>query len=90
MAKQQQQHKSVKPDEINWVFSRENYIYMFIGLGLLVLGYLLMIGGGSDDIVTFSPSIFDFQRLTLAPILVLAGYAVEIYAIMKLPKQNKQ
>lgn len=89
MAKQKQQHKPVKPSEINWVFRRENYIYMFIGLGLLALGYLLMIGGGSDDIVKFSPSIFDFQRLTLAPILVLAGYGLEIYAIMKLPKENK-
>ncbi|MBN2638691.1 MAG: DUF3098 domain-containing protein [Bacteroidales bacterium] len=89
MANQKQQQKPVKPSEINWVFSRENYIYMFIGLGLLTLGYLLMIGGGSDDIIRFSPSIFDFQRLTLAPLLVLAGYAVEIYAIMKLPKKTK-
>lgn len=83
------QNKQKKSDEINWVFHRENYIYMFIGLGLLALGYLLMIGGGSDDIVKFNPSVFDFQRITLAPILVLAGYAVEIYAIMKLPNANK-
>lgn len=89
MAQKKQLKKPQKPSEINWVFRRENYVYMFIGLGLLALGYILMIGGGSDDIVKFNPAIFDFQRITLAPLLVLAGYAVEIYAIMRLPKENK-
>jgi hypothetical protein len=45
-----------------------------------------MIGGGSDDPNVFSDKIFNFRRLTLAPILVLAGYVVEIFAIMKKPK----
>lgn len=75
-------------DHLNWVFTKENYKFMFIGLGLLALGFILMIGGGSDDITKFEPSIFDFQRITLAPILLLAGYAVEFYAIMKLPKEK--
>ncbi len=46
-----------------------------------------MIGGGSDDPNVFSEKIFDFRRLTLAPILILAGYVVEIFAIMKKPKE---
>ncbi len=71
-------------------FHKENYTYMFIGLGLLVLGFLLMIGGGSDTVIKFSPSIFDFRRLTLAPILILAGYGVELYAIMKRPNDKSQ
>jgi len=45
-----------------------------------------MIGGGSKDPNVFNPSIFDFQHITLAPILVLAGYVIEIFAIMKKPK----
>jgi len=59
---------------------------LLIGLALIVLGFLLMIGGGSKDPKVFSQGIFNFQRLTLAPLLILAGYVVEIFAIMKKPK----
>jgi hypothetical protein len=69
-----------------FAFGRENYKLLLIGLALIVLGFLLMIGGGSDDPNVFSYDIFNFQRLTLAPILILAGYVVEIFAIMKKPK----
>ncbi len=69
-----------------FAFGRENYMLMLAGLLLIVLGFLLMIGGGSDDPNVFSEEIFSFRRLTLAPILVLAGYIVEIFAIMKKPK----
>ena len=48
-----------------------------------------MIGGGSEDPNVFSDAIYNFQRLTLAPILVLAGYVIEIYAIMKKPKTEE-
>lgn len=71
---------------LQFAFQRENYIYMFIGLALLTLGFLIMIGGGSNTTDKFSPAIFDFRRITLAPLLILAGYGVEIYAIMKRPK----
>jgi len=74
---------------LNWAFGRENYVIMFVGLALLALGFLLMTGGGSDDPGKFSTDIFDFRRLTLAPILILLGYAVELYAIMKRPKDQK-
>ena len=69
-----------------FAFGRENYKLLLIGLGLIVLGFLLMIGGGSKDPNVFSYDIFNFRRLTLAPILILAGYVVEIFAIMKKPK----
>lgn len=72
-----------------FAFNKENYKLFFIGLGLLVLGFLLMIGGGSDDPNVFSDDIFNFQRLVLAPILVLAGYVVEIFAIMKRPGKSE-
>ena len=70
----------------DFAFGKENYRLMLIGLAIIVLGFILMIGGGSKDPNVFSPAIFDFQRLTLAPILILAGYAIEIFAIMKKPK----
>ncbi len=69
-----------------FAFERENYKWMLIGLVLIVAGFLLMIGGGSDDPNVFNDSMFNFRRLTLAPILILAGYCVEIYAIMKKPR----
>ncbi|MBG0782370.1 MAG: DUF3098 domain-containing protein [Bacteroidales bacterium] len=70
-----------------FAFTRENYKWVFIGLGVLALGFLLMIGGGSDDPDVYSDKIFNFQRWTLAPILVLAGFVIQIYAIMKKPKE---
>lgn len=65
------------------LFDRHKYKWLIIGLAVTALGFLLMIGGGSDDPYVFSEDIFNFRRLTLAPILVLAGYAIQIYAIMK-------
>lgn len=69
-----------------FAFGKENYRLMLIGLAFIVVGFLLMIGGGSDDPNKFSPELFSFRRLTLAPILILAGYVVEIFAIMKKPR----
>ena len=62
-------------------FGKQNYIIVLIGLALMILGFVLMIGGGSSDPNVFNEKMFDFQRLTLAPILVLAGFVVEIVAI---------
>ena len=69
-----------------FAFGKENYRLLLIGLVVILIGFLLMIGGGSDDPNVFSEDIFSFRRMTLAPILVLAGYIIEIYAIMKKPK----
>lgn len=62
-------------------FDKQNFIIVLIGLALIALGFILMIGGGSDDPKVFNESMFNFQRITLAPILVLAGFVVEIVAI---------
>lgn len=78
--------KTVKTE---FAFGKQNYILMFVGLGFLVLGYLLMVGGGSDDPNKFSPDLFNFQRLTLAPILLVIGFIIEIFAIMKKPKAKE-
>ena len=62
-------------------FCKMNYIIVLIGLALIALGFILMIGGGSSDPDVFNEQMFNFRRLTLAPILVLAGFIVEIVAI---------
>jgi len=69
-----------------FAFGKENYRLMLIGLAFILVGFLLMIGGGSEDPSKFNPEIFSFRRITLAPILILAGYIIEIFAIMKRPK----
>ena len=62
-------------------FGKQNYIIVLIGIALIALGFILMIGGGSTDPDVFNEKMFNFQRLTFAPILVLAGFVVEIVAI---------
>lgn len=71
--------------------SKENYILLSIGFGIIVLGFLLMIGGGSDDPNVFNAEeLFSFRRTTLAPMLVLFGFVFEIWAIMKKPKEEAE
>lgn len=68
-------------------FGKENYRLLLIGLAFIIAGFVFMIGGGSDDPKVFNEAIFNFQRITLAPLLILAGYVIEIFAIMKKPKE---
>ncbi|PKP49363.1 MAG: DUF3098 domain-containing protein [Bacteroidetes bacterium HGW-Bacteroidetes-11] len=77
---------SVSDKELQFAFGKENYRLMLIGLGVLALGFILMVGGGTNDPYVFNDAMFNFQRLTLAPLLLLAGYIIEIYAIMKKPR----
>jgi hypothetical protein len=74
--------------KLKFPFQKKNYQLLLIGVGIILLGYLLMMGGGSEDPNVFDPSIFSFQRITLAPIVVLFGYAFIGYAIMHKPKKN--
>ena len=55
---------------------------MFIGLAIIAIGFLLMSGGGSDDPNVFNPAIYNFQRIRLAPTLVLIGFGIQVYAIL--------
>ena len=67
----------------NFAFGRSNFVWLGIGIAVLILGYVLMSGGGSDNPNVFDESIFSFRRITLAPTVVLAGYGVIFYAILK-------
>ena len=64
--------------------------YLLAGLLVMISGYILMIGGGSDDPAVFNYAMFDFQRLVAAPIVILCGIIIEIVSIMKVFKGNKQ
>jgi hypothetical protein len=66
-------------------FVRKNYYVLLAGLLLIGLGYLLMVGGGSEDPNVFNPDIFAFRRITLAPMVCLAGFVTIIFAIMWRP-----
>ncbi len=63
--------------------SRRNYLLLAIGFAIILLGFLLMAGGGSESPDEFNYAMFSWRRITLAPILVIGGFAFEIYAIMK-------
>lgn len=71
-------------------FTKKNYTILITGIVLIVLGYLLMIGGGSDDPNVFNPEIFNFQRITLAPMVCFAGFITIVVAIMWRPKSTKE
>ncbi len=74
---------------LNFGFSEKNYKLLLAGLGVNVLGFLLMIGGGSDDPNKFDASaLFSNVRITIAPALIVLGYIAIIYAIMKKPQAD--
>jgi hypothetical protein len=76
--------KSAQASQVGSVFERVNYVWMGAGLLLLVLGFVLMAGGASDDPQVFdADAVYSFRRITLAPILVLLGYALQIVAIFR-------
>ncbi|HMJ48231.1 MAG TPA: DUF3098 domain-containing protein [Ferruginibacter sp.] len=69
------------------LFGKENYIWMAAGLVVLALGFLLMAGGKSDNPNIFDPSeVYSSTRITIAPLLIICGFIIEVIAIMKKPK----
>jgi len=75
--------------EANATFAlgKENYRLLLIGFAIIVVGFILMVGGKSEDPSVFNSEVFSFRRITLAPIVVLFGFLFEIYAIMKKPSK---
>jgi Protein of unknown function (DUF3098) len=74
-----------------FMFSKQNYQIMLAGLALIIVGFMLMSGGRSEDPNVFDyKEIYSFRRITLAPILVMLGFIVEIVAIMWMPKAEQE
>lgn len=69
-----------------FLFDKSNYTWMIAGVVVILIGFVLMAGGKSEDPTKFNyDEIYSFRRITLAPILILAGFVIEIFAIMKKP-----
>lgn len=71
-----------------FIFQKKNYMFMFIGIAFIALGFILMSGGGSDDPNVFNEDIYNFRRIRLAPTLVLIGLGIEVYAILLNPHKK--
>lgn len=83
----QKENKESTPS--NNLFGKENYLLMLVGLGVLALGFVLMAGGKSQDPKVFDPKeVYSVTRITIAPILIIAGFVIEVVAIMKKSKSN--
>ena len=68
--------------EKEFAFGKENYVITGVGMVVIIVGFVLMAGGASDDPNVFSTEIFSTTRITVAPLVVLAGFALEIIGIM--------
>jgi FtsH-binding integral membrane protein len=74
----------------NSLFTKDNYMWMVAGLVVMALGFFLMSGGKSADPNVFNKDeVYSTTRITIAPILIIAGLLLEIFAIMKKPKTNE-
>ena len=76
-------------EEGAFAIPRKNVLYIIAGFAIMVLGYVLMSGGGSDDPNVFNYEMFSFRRIVLAPVVILVGMVVEIWAIMHIGKSKK-
>ena len=93
MTKEEQRQKEIeakrnyKPE---FIFENKNYTVMVIGLVVIALGFILMAGGGSEDPSVFNPEMFNWRRIRLAPILVIIGFGIQVYAILLNPHQKNK
>ncbi len=74
-------------DKQGFLFDQINYKILLIGIAVIAVGFILMSGGGSKDPNVFNEEIFNFRRIRLAPTVVLIGFGITIYSILKNPKK---
>jgi len=65
------------------IFTKKKYLILMLILSLLILGFILMSGGGSNDPNVFNPEMFSFQRITLAPLIIIGSYTALMWLILK-------
>jgi len=69
------------------LFDKTNYKFVIIGILFIITGFILMYGGGSEDPNIFSEEIYSFQIIRVSPLLILVGFGIQVYAILKSPKK---
>ncbi len=74
-------NKEKTPQKKELLFKKKNYIILIVAICIIMLGFALMVGGGSKDPTFFNPDIFNFRRIRIAPTIVLIGFAVVIFSI---------
>ncbi|QNM85457.1 DUF3098 domain-containing protein [Polaribacter pectinis] len=79
--------KEKNAEKQEFLFGKKNYIIMIVGILVIALGFIFMSGGGSDNPEVFNEEIYNWQRIRLAPTLVIIGLGIEIYAILANPKK---
>ncbi len=79
-----------KSKNTGFALGKKNYYMLAIGFAVVIIGFFLMSGGGTDDPNVFkADELFSFRRVVLAPLVILAGFIFEIYAVMKKPKEEE-
>lgn len=81
--------KTMKESNNNskFAFTKNNYILLGVGVTFIIIGLFLMQGGGSEDPSNFNEELFSFQRITLAPIIIITGFIINVFAILYSPKK---
>ncbi|QVY64793.1 DUF3098 domain-containing protein [Polaribacter sp. Q13] len=79
--------KNENTEQPIFLFGKKNYTIMIVGIIVIALGFIFMAGGGSDNPEVFNEEIYNWQRIRLAPTLVIIGLGIEIYAILANPKK---
>jgi hypothetical protein len=84
-----EQKRKLAAKQKSFIFEAKNYKFMLIGVAFIAVGFILMMGGGSDDPTVFNPEIYSWRRIRLAPALILIGFGIEVYAILLNPHKEK-
>lgn len=81
--------KTMKESNNNskFAFTKNNYILLGVGVIFIIIGLFLMQGGGSEEPSNFNEELFSFQRITLAPIIIITGFIINVFAILYSPKK---
>ena len=74
----------------DFAFGKEDFILIAVAIAFIVIGFVLMGGGASEDGVSFNPEIFSTRRIVVAPVITVIGFVAMIYAIVHKPKNNEQ
>ena len=83
-----EQKRKQEAKKVYFTFERKNYVFMLIGVAFILIGFMVMMGGGSDDPNVFNPEIYSWRRIRLAPALILIGFGIEVYAILLNPHKK--